>query len=104
MTGTELFEALSFVDERYIQEAETIRLKGSIPWMKILSVAACLCILITGVLALENMGMKSAAPEAAAPPAAVPEAAPEAAPVNCSTFSMSVCGSPMWMGIALMPL
>lgn len=83
MTGTELLEALSFVDERYIQEAETARLKESIPWMKILSVAACLCILITGVLALENLGLKGtmeeAAPEAAAPECA-PEAAPEAAP------------------------
>ena len=36
MTGQELFEALSFVDERYIAEAETARLGGSIPWKQIL--------------------------------------------------------------------
>ena len=84
MTGQELFHALSYVDERYIMEAETARLRSGIPWMKVLSVAACLCILIAGAFALEHTGLKGvteeAAPEAAAPPAAAPEAAPEAAP------------------------
>ena len=79
MTGQELFHALSFVDERYIMEAERASFR-KIPWMKVLSVAACLCIVLAGAFALQNMGMKSAAPEAAAPPAAMPEAAPEAAP------------------------
>lgn len=87
MTGQELFHALSFVDERYIAEAETARLSGRIPWVKVLSVAACLCILIAGAFALDNIGYKGAteaAPEAAAPqaaPEAMPEAAPEAAPL-----------------------
>ena len=80
MTGKELLEALSFVDERFIAEAETARLGVRIPWVKILSAAACLCILIAGVFALDNIGYKSAETEAAAPPAAIPEAAPEAAP------------------------
>ena len=70
MTGTDLLEALSFVDEKYIQEAENARLSAKIPWIKVLSVAACLCILITGALALERMNDKSAEAEAA------PEAAP----------------------------
>lgn len=70
MTGADLLEALSFVDEKYIQEAENARLSAKIPWVKVLSVAACLCILITGALALERM---SAETEAAAP--AIPESA-----------------------------
>ena len=78
MTGTELFEALSFVDEGYIMEAETARMH-KIPWMKYLSVAACLCILIVGAFAMDWMASDKMVPEAAAPPAA-PEAAPEAAP------------------------
>lgn len=73
MTGTDLLEALSFVDEKYIQEAENARLSAKIPWIKVLSVAACLCILITGALALERMTDKSAESEAAAP--AIPESA-----------------------------
>lgn len=80
MTGQELFHALSFVDERYIMEAETARLQ-KMPWMKVLSVAACLCILIVGAFALENIGHKGAmeaiTEEAAAPAA---PAATEAAP------------------------
>ena len=81
MTGTELLEALSFVDEKYIQEAENAKLRTGTPWMKILSVAACLCILITGVYAYSQMQQKTAAPEAAAPPMAMPESAiEEAAP------------------------
>ena len=81
MTGTELLEALSFVDEKYIQEAENAKLRTGTPWMKILSVAACLCILLTGAYALGRMQQKTAAPEAAAPPMAMPESAiEEAAP------------------------
>ena len=79
MTGQELFQALSYVDERYIAEAQTRSLGIHIPWTKIISVAACLCILITGVLALDQIGLFPKAPEAAAPEAA-PEATPEAAP------------------------
>lgn len=81
MTGQELFAALSFVDEKYIQEAESAQLR-KIPWMKVLSVAACLCILIVGAFALENMGHKGVTEEAAAPeaPAETLAAAPEEAP------------------------
>ena len=87
MTGTELFEALSFVDEKYIQEAETARFR-KIPWMKYLTVAACLCVLILGAFALENLGLKGATEEAAAPaepmaqlPAEAQSAREEAAPL-----------------------
>ena len=84
MSGQELFHALSFVDERYIMEAEVARFR-KIPWMKYLSVAACLCILIVGAFAMDRMAsdkmVPEAAPEAAPPPMAAPEAAPEAAPL-----------------------
>ena len=79
MTGTQLLEALGFVDEAYIQEAETAQLGRNTPWMKILSVAACMCILITGVYAYQLFQPKGATEsmqEAAAPaaPAATAEA------------------------------
>lgn len=85
MTGTQLFEALSFVDEKYIQEAETSNLHRNTPWMKVLSVAACLCILITGVYAYSRMQSKGAMEgikeeAAAAPEAVMEEAAPAEAP------------------------
>ena len=82
MTGQELLYALSFVDEKYIQEAESAQLR-KIPWMKVLSVAACLCILIVGAFTLENMGHKGVTEEAAAPAApaeTLAEAPEEAAP------------------------
>ena len=79
MTGLELFEALSFVDARYIAEAETAKLGRKIPWMKYLSVAACLCILIAGAFGMKNLGVMEKAPAADAPAAAAPmEDAPAA--------------------------
>ena len=90
MTGQELFAALSFVDERYIAEADAITFRKNTPWMKVLSVAACLCILITGVYAYGRMQSKgamesihefeAAAPAAPRQEAALEEAAPAEAP------------------------
>ena len=57
MTGQELFHALSFVDERYVAEAETNYLGIRIPWVKIISVAACLCILLSSYFVVEKMGL-----------------------------------------------
>ena len=54
MTGQDLLYGFSFVDERFIAEAETAVLGRKVPWMKVLSVAACLCILIVGAFALET--------------------------------------------------
>ena len=87
MTGLELLEGLSFVDERFIAEADRAVLGRKVPWMKVLSVAACLCILIIGALALENMGVKeeAAAPAAAAPESVTESAMEEAAPKEEST-------------------
>lgn len=77
MTGTELLRGLSFVDERFIDEAENAKLSGGIPWMKILSVAACLCILIAGAFAMDFEMDKPAAdaPAADMPAADEPAAA-----------------------------
>lgn len=77
MTGQELFNGLSFVDARFIEEAETAVFYKKVPWMKVLSVAACLCILIVGAFALDSIGYKGAREEAAAPAAAAPEAMQE---------------------------
>ena len=87
MTGLELLEGLSFVDERFIAEADRVSIARKTPWMKVLSVAACLCILIMGALALENMGAKeeAAAPAAVAPDAVTESAMEEAAPREEST-------------------
>ena len=78
MTGQELFAALSFVDEKYVQEAETAKLGRNTPWLKVLSVAACLCILITGVFAYGQMQHKGVMEEAAVPEVMYEEAAPAA--------------------------
>ena len=78
MTGQELFYALSFVDEKYVAEAETARIAKT-PWMKFLSVAACLCIILLGVYGMRNLvgvdKMTAAdAPAAMAPVADAPAA------------------------------
>lgn len=78
MTGQDLLYGLSFVDGRFIAEADTAVLGRKVPWMKVLSAAACLCILIVGAFALEQLGHRGAKEEAA-PAAAAPEAATEAA-------------------------
>lgn len=83
MTGQDLLYGLSFVDGRFIAEADTAVLGRKVPWMKVLSAAACLCILIVGALALEQLGHKGAKEEAA-PAAAAPEAVQESA-INGAT-------------------
>ena len=93
MTGQDLLNGLSFVDERFIEEAETAVSYKKVPWMKVLSVAACLCILIVGAFALESIGYKGAREEAA-PAAAAPEAMQEsvleAAPAEeCATENLT---------------
>lgn len=81
MTGHEILEGLSFVDERFIAEAETAVLGRNTPWMKWLSVAACLCILLVSAFAMGEFGSKGTMEcideyEAAAPEAAIEEAVP----------------------------
>ena len=76
MTGLEILEGLSFVDPRYIAEAENARFQKGPAWMKWLSMAACLCILIVGAFAYgQVMGRstKDALTEMSMAPAASPE-------------------------------
>lgn len=76
MTGLEILEGLSFVDPRYIAEAENARFQKGTSWMKWLSMAACLCILIIGAFAYgQVMGRstKDALTEMSMAPAAAPE-------------------------------
>ena len=74
MTGQELFYALNFVDEKYVAEAQNAYISSGIPWKKLISAAACLCILIAGAFAMKNMGVmdKAVPPAADAPAAAAP--------------------------------
>lgn len=48
MNGKDLFEAMSFIDERFIDEAEYGTLPTSVhaPWLRIASIAACLCLVL----------------------------------------------------------
>ena len=48
MSGKELFEGMSYVDERFVDEAEhkTIAKRVAAPWIKIASMAACLCLVL----------------------------------------------------------
>lgn len=77
MTGLELLEGLSFVDERYIAEAENAHRKQGAPWMKVLSVAACLCILLVGALAYKGLLYSGTTESCADTAASVSEAVPE---------------------------
>lgn len=49
MTGKSILEALSFVDEAYIEEAETGKLPAVFPVKKLLPLAACLGVALTGL-------------------------------------------------------
>ena len=49
MTGKAILEALSFVDEAYIEEAETGTLQGTVVLRRVLTMAACLCLILLGL-------------------------------------------------------
>jgi len=56
MSGKELFEGMSYVDERFVDEAEhkTIDKRVTAPWIKITSMAACLCLVLFSVYNLSQ--------------------------------------------------
>lgn len=62
MTGKEILEALSFVDESYIDEAENGKISSRIQIKKLLPLAACFCLLLSALLLLPKL---QAAPESA---------------------------------------
>ena len=79
MSGKELFEGMSYVDERYVDEAEqkTIVKQVIAPWIKIASMAACLCLVLFSMYKLipywDWNVTEQAAGEAAARPESVVE-------------------------------
>ena len=64
MNGKEMLEAMSFVDEKYIEDAEIIP-KRRPHWQPIAAAAACLVLVLIG--AWKATPTKDAAPEMAAP-------------------------------------
>ena len=52
MNGKDLLEGMSFVDERFIAEAENGTISKGIPWAKIAAMAACLCLMVFGLYRL----------------------------------------------------
>lgn len=75
MTGKAILEALSFVDEAYIEEAENEIIRPALQIKKILPLAACLCILVLGLFSLDDLLPKqeTAAPDAEMQVEAMPE-------------------------------
>lgn len=57
MNGKDLFVGLSYIDERYIHEAETCELpkRQDFPWMRIASMAACLCLVILSLWCIQPL-------------------------------------------------
>lgn len=49
MTGKDIVEALSFVDEKYIEEAENGKYRKGNPTRYLLPLAACLCLIVTAL-------------------------------------------------------
>lgn len=50
MTGKEILEAMSFVGESYIDEAENGKVKSKIQFKKLLPLAACFCLLLGALM------------------------------------------------------
>ena len=55
MSGKDLFEGMSYVDERFVDEAEnkTIPKRVVSPWFKVASMAACLCLVLFSLYNLQ---------------------------------------------------
>ena len=79
MSGKELFEGMSYVDERYVDEAEqkTIVKRVIAPWIKIASMAACLCLVLFSMYKLIPYWDWSVTEQAAGEAAARPESVVE---------------------------
>ena len=55
MSGKDLFEGMSYVDERFVDEAENKSYPKRVvsPWIKVASMAACLCLIIFSLYNLQ---------------------------------------------------
>lgn len=76
MTGKDLFEAMSFIDERFIDEAE----RGyptrpmALPWIRVTSIAACLCLIMLSLWCIHPLLLN---PHETTPPTTLPLILPE---------------------------
>lgn len=57
MSAKELLEGMCYVNERFVDEAEhhTIQKKSARPWMRLIPIAACLCILVAGAIGFGDL-------------------------------------------------
>ena len=79
MSGKELFEGMSYVDERFVDEAEhkTIAKHATARWIKVASMAACLCLVLFCMYKLVPYWDWNVTEQAAGEAAARPESAVE---------------------------
>ena len=80
MSGKELFEGMSYLDERFVDEAEhkTIAKHATSRWIKVASMAACLCLILFSTYKLIPYWDWNATEQAAGEAAeAIPEGAIE---------------------------
>ena len=56
MNGKDIIEGMSYVDERFVDEAEikTLPKRISVLWIKVASVAACLCLIVFSLYNLQS--------------------------------------------------
>lgn len=54
MNGKEMLEAMSFVDEKYIEDAEAAPKRNRIHWQGFAAAAACLAVVLVGVWSLNS--------------------------------------------------
>lgn len=54
MNGEDMVRALGFIDEKYIDEAETAKLSTKGVWLRMGSAAACLCLFLAGIYGLKQ--------------------------------------------------
>lgn len=76
MSGKDLFEAMSFIDERFIDEAERRRHIHA-PWPRIAALAACLCLVMLSLWCVRPLWN---APPGPGPETTVPYDMPEGWP------------------------
>lgn len=78
MSGKKLFEAMSYVDERFVEEAEfySFPQKRTNLWIRVASFAACLCVIVFALYHLKPQA-PPAAPGSVEPGSAAPGNAPE---------------------------
>lgn len=58
MNGNDLLQAMSYVDERHIQEAETASVAGSKAWLRWGALAACFVLVVAAGIMVPGIGNK----------------------------------------------